>query len=286
MKPTKRHLVIFAFSIVAIVCAYTIPELVALREAQPRTAIGFVDTTERRYAFDWLLIVGRRAERAAEGDATPHRNSRIALYHRQGLELTKETRDFAIRSTTTDERMPDVGELIQSGGEVTRGFLSVPFGLFSLEKGPWRYPGEIGFKISDWNRADGVITLTQAQILEKITAVNSGDTTFTATVVRSSYDKTGAWLHPTRTQTWSYRDSDGCMNLFKPVGLSGITSNAPDGPYEWDEFLKELSSRNLLIPTPMLLVAPWKDVASGDELKTMITVSHLSLPAAVLADLD
>ncbi|MCC6547919.1 hypothetical protein IT570_12205 [Candidatus Sumerlaeota bacterium] len=280
-KATKRRWMLVALVLGAALCSYVVPQIVALNEARPRTAIGFRETRRDTPALSWLLVVGRRAERTRESDPTPHRNSRIALYERKGETFRKASRDFAIRSTTSNERLPEPTELA-TNGELNHGFISVPFGFYSLHKGPWRYPGEIGFEISDWNRTDGVIALKVPQVIERVNAA-VGETTFTTTVVRSSYDKTGSWLHMSRTKTWSYRDSDGCMSLYKPVGMNGIESDAPAGPYDWDEFLKVLKERNLVETPPHFYVATWAEVGDKDQLKDQLDIKVLNLPEAILA---
>jgi len=285
LKPTtKRCAALGVFVVFAAFSSYALPELIARREALPHTARGVTTPERLDHSLEWLLITGRRSERNFEDDPTPHRNSRIALYRREDSYYVKQTRDFAIRSTTTSKRLPDRAELKRAGGETTCGFVTIPFGLFSLRKGPWRYPGEIGFLISDWNRTDGVIALSEPQVIEKVTFATDGDTTFTKVVVRSSHDKTGSWLHPTRTQTWSYRDSDGCMNLYKPVGPEGLPMDAPPGPYEWDLFLEELGAREVLQEPPMLAISPWEAVASGEELSVKISVEALRLPEALVGN--
>lgn len=279
----KRRAALVVIVLVATIGAKVIPQLLAQREAMPRTAIGYHEEKKKKPVdINWLLVIGRRAERMRESDPTPFRNSRIALYERNGANLRKVSRDFAIRSRTTDQRIPEQGELDSLGGVASSGFVSVPTGFFSLKKGPWRYPGEIGFLISDWNRNDGVIVLKTPQVIEQVRSAE-GDTTYTTTVLRSSHDKTGSWLHMTQTQTWSYLDSNGCMNLFKPVGSNGISKNAPSGPYDWDELLKVLEEKKLVDSPPMLYVALWDEVGEGDNLRPMLEIDRLKLPRAIAA---
>lgn len=213
---------------------------------------------------EYILVVGRRAERMGIEEPIPHRNSRVALYEAEGGKWRKVASSLPIRSKTTAEAPPPVETFVGSQSR-TYGYVSVPFGIFTMEQGVWRDGETTAFRLGDWGRFDGSIGLAAPQVLRRKRRVDtatsgndSGEPHFEETVLRSSLEKRGSWIHPTRTQQWSHGDSHGCMNLFRPED--------PDhGEYDYDIFLSWFSQRNLelgsegaLIP---LIVLPFESVA-------------------------
>jgi hypothetical protein len=211
-----------------------------------------------------LLLIGRRPERNAEAEELPHRNSRLALYERDAEGWRKVEGDLPVRSHSTSRREP-LGEELDARTNKSRefGYVSVPIGVFTLAQAPWRDGVTPAFLISDWGRFDGTIGLREPQVIRRATlhTPEGGEPEVRIEVIRSSLDKTGSWLHPTFTQYWSFGDSNGCINLFRP---HRPTSEAAPADYDvmlgWFEARGLTPGREQLLP---LVLAPFDYV--GDE---------------------
>src|SRR5690606_21756358 len=120
-----------------------------------------------------LLVIGRREERRALDDPTPHRNSRVALYRREATHSAKAAGDLPIRShSTAMEPLPTAELATRSRGTVRYGFVSVPLGVFSLRQEPWRDGKTPAFLISDWGGHNGTIMLRETQVIRLQTRDN------------------------------------------------------------------------------------------------------------------
>ncbi|MBX3730911.1 MAG: hypothetical protein KF858_17175 [Candidatus Sumerlaeia bacterium] len=215
----------------------------------------------------YLLVIGRRPERSAEEEELPHRNSRLALYERDAEGWRKIEGDLPVRSHSTSRREPLAEELNPRTDKSREfGYVSVPVGVFTLAQAPWRDGVTPAFLISDWGRFDGTIGLREPQVIRRATlhAPEGGEPEIRTEVIRSSIDKTGSWLHPTFTQYWSFGDSNGCINLFRPH-----RAMAGAAPADYDVLLGWLDARGLVPGRESLLplvIAPFNyvgDPATG-----------------------
>jgi hypothetical protein len=289
MMTSKALWIWGGLALAGVVAAVAGPTLVARFAAGPTTleSGGLLASAPARFTppedCEWLLIVGRRTERMSEDDPIPHRNSRVALYQSGKTGWQRVTGSLPIRSHSTAIDRPDL-EGQPKGTDRLWGYASVPLGVFTMRQAPWRDGTTPAFHLADWGRFDGVIALSQTQVLRRsaVRMVSNDEDhkrQIEDTVLRSAMNKTGSWLHPTHTQHWSYGDSHGCMNLYRPENPEGQK-------YDYDEFLSWFSTRGLtpgpdgdLIP---LLVVPFEWVAgSGDELTETVTESLVARARSV-----
>lgn len=258
------------------VTAIAAPNLIARWQARPAAlgegARGTVAAFPAPQETEFILLIGRREERMALDDPTPHRNSRIALYRR--VANSKDTAPvwqrvtdaLPVRSHTTALDPPVAGESYQA--DRTYGYASVPLGIFTLEEGPWRDGVTPAFRLSDWGRFNGILGLRETQVLQRITRTEPGSDEFETEIVRTALSKSGSWLHPTHTERWSHGDSHGCINLFQP--------SEPDGQVHDYDVLLSWFEQYGLEPGPggdlvALVLVPFEWVGEGqDGLRAMI----------------
>ncbi len=211
----------------------------------------------------YMLLIGRRPERQFLEDPTPHRNSPIALYQRMGKEWQKKTEELLTRSTSTnrhfDPESPKGKETLRAKAIREYGYHSVPYGEFSLKLVTWR-DGDPAFLISDLERRDGVIQLRELQEIRTILPTRDTDTPYEIQLKSSGWTKRGAYLHSTYTTTWSYGDSNGCINLYKP----NVAERSADGRYDYDVLIKWLIDRQILpnnVDMLKLVVLPFDEIS-------------------------
>lgn len=268
--PDKKVLLWSSAVILGIGAAFAGPFLVAkLNSRQTTLGDGFgaqrVEVFPEPETCEYMLVVARRAERQSEEDPIPHRNSLVAFYEREKSGWQRVTDPLAIRSETTALNKSKTYEEMSSPGEHTYGYTSVPFGVFTLSEGVWRDGETPAYLISDWGCFDGRIGLKEPQVLRSLVVsrnAETGELTGSEQIIRTSLEKRGSWIHYTRTERWSHGDSNGCMNLFRPLDHDGKT-------YPYDIFLSWFSQRKLepgpdgdIVP---LVVVPFEYIQAEDS---------------------
>jgi len=216
--------------------------------------------------YKWVVVIGRARERMNADETTvPFYGSRIAVYRRVGDKFERATRALPCRSESTSADLPTPSDDSYTTEVLTRaphvyGYVSVPVGFYKLFDASTERRRQ--FAVSDWYRADGRLSLPQAQVLRPIPAPGVAETT-AAVSTKTFLEKSEATIHPLGVRHWDHRASKGCISLYdmsRGAAADGTDNN------DWAEFLGFLESKGIdTRRTPLaLLVAPISDVGTTD----------------------
>lgn len=274
-KPSLKLLYWLSLVLVGSAATFLIPSLLAYQsvsEAIVLKEITLPSLSNQAHS----IVIARREERTSEEDQTPFRNSRLGIYANRGDRWELVSTIFDCRSSSTCELRPedpaDFGAK-DEGDTFTYGYVSVPFGAYSLKKTRWK-TGDVAFLLSDWGDSSGQIKLREQQILRTVEFyVQDGKLNFRDLPgEKRKWIKRESYLHPTHTKYWSLGDSKGCLNLFK-------CNDNPTGKDDWDIFINQmknldmLSSSNLLV----LFIVPFNAVEdSSGEMKSELDLNFYS----------
>ncbi|MCX7719265.1 MAG: hypothetical protein N2111_12815 [Candidatus Sumerlaeaceae bacterium] len=216
--------------------------------------------------YKWIVVIGRARERMNADETTiPFYGSRIAVYQRVGDKLYRQTRALPCRSESTSADPPTPSDDSYTTEVLTRaphvyGYVSVPVGFYKLFDASTERRRQ--FAVSDWYRADGRLSLPQAQVLRRIPVPGAAETT-AVTSTKTFLEKSEATIHPLGVRLWDHRGSKGCICIYD---MSRGTSADGSDNNDWAEFLGFLESKGIdTRRTPLaLLIAPIAEVGTAD----------------------
>ena len=247
MNYKKPMLVLIALSGLMLLSYITSYKAASWKAWQPLELATIVPPNENSR---WLLYIHRSNEKNFEEDTEhPFRNSPMALYKRiENNNWVKASNDIMTRSTSTSFHAPTkeyqdflYKQFVNNNIKTFKfGYRSVPIGFYSLTSDTKDDIRRL--LISEWGFSDGRVILPVPQEIYTLSLDNTETTStpqlYNHGVTARSSVKNKCLIHPTITQSWSYRDTDGCITISHP-------QNGYSEASDWDYLTEILQKHHL-----------------------------------------